>query len=58
MLKCLGELEIRKSAYYQNTVIKALENAGLVIILSSETSTEGRYIIADGPISQESEDKE
>lgn len=52
MIKQLGKLEIRKSADYYDKVIKALEDAGFVIILSTETSTEKYYIVA------RSEDKE
>lgn len=52
MIKQLGKLEIRKSADYYDKVVKALENAGFVIILSTETSTDKYYIVA------RSEDKE
>ncbi len=52
MLKQLGELTINKSADYYNKVVEALENAGFVIILSSDTTSDGYYIVA------ESEDKE
>lgn len=52
MTKQLGELTIKKSADYYDKVVKTLENAGFVIILSTETTTDRYYIVA------ESEDKE
>ena len=52
MNKQLGELTIKKSADYYDRVVKALEDAGFVIILSTETTTDRYYIVA------ESEDKE
>ena len=52
MTKQLGELTIKKSADYYDKVVKALENAGFVIILSTETTTDRYYIVA------ESEDKD
>ena len=51
MTKQLGELTIEKSADYFDKVVKALEDAGFVIILRSETITHSYYIVA------ESEDK-
>ena len=51
MTKQLGELTIKKSADYYDKVVKALEDAGFVIILSTETITDRYYIVA------ESEDK-
>ena len=52
MNKQLGELTINKNADYYDKVVKTLEDAGFVIILSTETTTERYYIVA------ESEDKE
>ncbi len=52
MKKKLAELTIEKSADYYNKVAKALEDAGFVIVLDWETSTERYYIVAG------SEDKE
>lgn len=52
MIKQLGKLTIEKSADYYDKVVKALENAGFVIILSTETTTDRYYIVA------EREDKE
>lgn len=52
MNKELAKLTVNKSADYYNKVVKALEDAGFVIVLSIETSTDRHYIVA------ESEDKE
>jgi len=52
MNKELAKLTVKKSADYYNKVVKALEDAGFVIVLSIETSTERYYIVA------ESEDEE
>lgn len=46
MIKELGILTIKRSADYHGKVVKALENAGFVIIFSSETTTEKYYIVA------------
>ena len=51
MNKQLGELTIKKSADYYDKVVKALEDAGFVIVLTTETTTDRYYIVA------ESEDK-
>lgn len=47
MIKRLGELTIKKSDDHYDKVVKALEDAGFVIVLSAETSTETYYIVAD-----------
>lgn len=47
MTKQIGELTIKKNADYFDKVIKTLENAGFVIILSTETMTESYYIVAE-----------
>lgn len=52
MNKRLAKLEVSKSADYNDKVVKALENAGLLLVLDVETSTDKYYIVA------ESEDKE
>ena len=52
MNKKLAELTVSKSADYYNKVVKALENAGFLLVLDVETSTDRYYIVA------ESEDKE
>lgn len=47
MTKQLGELTIKKSADYYDKVVKALEDAGFLIILSAETTTDKYYIVAE-----------
>lgn len=47
MNKQLGELTIKKSADYYDKVVKTLENAGFIIILSIETITDRYYIVAE-----------
>ena len=51
MNKKLAELTVNKSTDYYNKVVKALEDAGFIIVLTFETFTDRHYIIA------ESEDK-
>jgi len=46
MSKKLAELTVKTLADYYN-VIKALEDAGFVIVLDYETSTEKVYIVAE-----------
>ena len=46
MVQKLAELEVNKSADYHDSVIKALENAGFVIVFYVETSTHKYYYIA------------
>ena len=53
MYKQLAELSVTKSADYYDKVVKALEDAGFVIVLKMETSTDKYYIIAE-----KEEDKE
>lgn len=50
--KKLANLEVDKSADYYDKVVNALEDAGFMIILETETSTDRYYIIAE----EESED--
>ena len=52
MIKKLGELKISKSADYYDKVVNALEDAGFVLVLDCETTSERYYIVA------ESEEKE
>ena len=52
MNKELAELTVKTSADYYGKVIKVLEDAGFVIVLRTETTTDRYYIVA------ESEDKE
>ena len=47
MNKKLAELTVRKSADYFNRVVKALEDAGFVLVLDCETITERYYIVAE-----------
>lgn len=51
MNKKLAELTVEKSADYYNKVVKVLEDAGFVMVLTVETTTDRYYIVA------ESEDK-
>ena len=52
MNKKLAELTVGKSEDYYDKVVKALEDAGFVLVLECETIMERYYIVA------ESEDKE
>ena len=47
MNKKLGELKVNKSADYYNKIIKALEDAGFVLVLECETTSERYYIVAE-----------
>lgn len=47
MNKKLAELTVNKLADYKDTVVKALEDAGFVVVLLSETVTERHYIVAE-----------
>lgn len=47
MNKKLAELTVSKSADYYDKVVKALENAGFVLVLDHETTSESRYIVAE-----------
>ena len=53
MNKKLAELTVNKSADYYDKVVKALENAGFVIILSTETTFDRYYIVAESEESNE-----
>ena len=46
MYKEVAELTIKKSADYYDEVVRALENAGYLLVLEAETSTERYYIVA------------
>lgn len=48
MNKKLGELKVNKSADYYDKMIKALEDAGFILVLDWETSFEKYYIVAEG----------
>lgn len=47
MNKKLAELTVRKFADYDSKVVKALEDAGFVLVLDCETITEKHYIVAE-----------
>lgn len=47
MNKELAELTVKKSADYYDKVVKALKDAGFIIVLRTETSTDKYYIIAE-----------
>ena len=47
MNKKLAELTVRKSADYYDKVVKALEDAGFLLVLEVETSTDRYYIVAE-----------
>jgi G:T-mismatch repair DNA endonuclease (very short patch repair protein) len=47
MNKKLAELTVNRSADYNDKVIKALEDAGFLIIIVGETITESKYIVAE-----------
>lgn len=47
MNKKLGELTVVKSADYNNKIVKALENAGFVLVLDCETNAERYYTVAE-----------
>ena len=50
MNKKLAELTIRKSEDYYDKVVKALEDAGFVLVLDCETTTERYYIVAESEV--------
>ena len=47
MNKKLAELTVNTSADYYGKVVKALEDAGFVIVLSAEGFTDNYYIVAE-----------
>ena len=47
MNKKLGELKVDKSADYYDKMIKALEDAGFILVLDCETTSEKYYIVAE-----------
>lgn len=50
MNKKLAELTVRISADYYDKVVKALEDAGFVIVLDYETTTERYYSVAESEV--------
>ncbi len=47
MNKELAKLTVKRSADYYDKVVKVLEDAGFIIVLSTETTTDRYYIIAE-----------
>lgn len=47
MNKKLAELTVTKSKDYNNKVVKALEDAGFVLVINCETTFETHYIVAE-----------
>ena len=47
MYKKLAELTVNKSSDYYDKVVKALEEAGFLMVLEVETTTDRYYIIAE-----------
>jgi hypothetical protein len=43
----LAEITVVKSADYYNKAVKALEDAGFVLVLDCETTTKRYYIVAE-----------
>ena len=52
MNKKLGELKVDKSADYYDKMIKALEDAGFVLVLDCETTSEKYYIVAESEVEE------
>lgn len=48
MFKKLADLQVIKRADWNDSVIKALQDAGLTVILEYNGMSEDRYIIAEG----------
>ena len=48
MINKLAELKVKKSADYNDKVVKALEDAGFVLVLDYKTFSEKVYIVAKG----------
>lgn len=47
MNKKLAELTVSKSADYYDKVVKVLKDAGFLLVLEVETSTDRYYIVAE-----------
>lgn len=47
MYKEIARLTVKKSADYYNKLVKSLEDAGFIMVLTAETSTDRYYIIAE-----------
>ena len=46
MNKKLAELTVNKTTDYFDKVVRALEDAGFIVVLSAETYTDRYYIVA------------
>lgn len=46
MYRQLGKLEINQNDDYYDEIVKALETAGFILVLTSEISFEKHYIVA------------
>lgn len=47
MYKEIGLVTVKKSEDYYNKLIKVIEDAGYILILTTETSTDRYYIVAE-----------
>lgn len=53
-----ADLIVKKSADYNNEVVKALEGAGFILTLDTETTFDARYIVAKSDNSEEFSEEE
>lgn len=47
MNKKLAQIIVNKSADYNDKVVKVLEDAGFILVLEVETTTDRHYIVAE-----------
>lgn len=47
MYKEIGLVTVKKSVDYYNKLLRAIEDAGYILILTAETSTDRYYIVAE-----------
>ncbi len=52
MNKALAVLTVTKSADYYDKVVKALENAGFIVVLTTETTSDRYYIVAESDVEE------
>ena len=52
MNKALAVLTVIKSADYYDKVVKALENAGFIVVLTTETTSDRYYIVAESDVEE------
>lgn len=55
MNKKLAELTVNKSADYYNKVVQALENAGFILVLDIDTTSDSYYTVAENMDESEEE---